>query len=236
MVRAVIGVSSEEKKQVGALAGLALALAGMASVLPATGSDVFERFLGPIHPALAIAIAALVAVPSISFLTQRFGFSSHAWAETRRGLPVAVGAAAVFGVSVIAADLGIRYPETINVAFPQSLLFYPSIGLFVDLVFHVALPALLLLVQLPLIRWLGKNRVIWVAILLTALVEPLLQVLWAGSLSWTELYIAVSVFFFSITQLVIFRKYGFLAMVGMRLTFYLIWHIAWGYFRLVVLF
>jgi hypothetical protein len=236
MVLGAIRRVMEDKWQIGMLMVLALILAGMASILPATGSDTFERFLGPIHPALALALATVLAVPSMRFLIRRFGFSSHAWRQTRSGLTVAVGAAAIFGVSVIVADLGLRYPETINVAFPQSLLFYPPIGLFVDLAFHSALPALLLLVQLPIVRWLGEKRVVWVAILLAALVEPLLQVLWAGSLSWTEVYTAVSVFLFGVTQLLIFRKHGFLAMYGMRLTFYLFWHIIWGHFRLVLLF
>jgi len=224
------------KLQIARLGALALILAGLASILPAVGSVAFERFLGPIHPALAIAGAALLAIPSIRFLTRRFGFSPHTWRCTRRGLPTALGTAAIFGIAVILADLGLRYPETINVAFPQSLLFYPTIGFFVDLLFHTVLPALLLLIQLPLIGRIGERPAVWIALLATALVEPLLQMLWAGSLSWTELYTAISVFLFGVAQLLIFRRYGFLAMAGTRLTFYLIWHIVWGHLRLALLF
>ena len=224
------------KRQIGSVLILALILAGMALILPSQGIDAFERFLGPIHPALAIAIATLFAIPSMRFLSRRFAFCPLTWSQTRRGLPVAVGAAAAFAIAVVAADLGLRYPETINVALPQALLFYPSIGFLVDLVFHTALPALLLLVQLPLIHRLGERRVVWIAILLSALAEPLLQILWAGTLSWTELYTALSVFLFGVIQLMIFRKYGLLAMYGMRLTFYVFWHITWGHVRLALLF
>ncbi len=226
----------DDRLQIGPLLIVALILAALASILPAQGNDAFERFLGPIHPALAIAIAMLLAIPSMRYLIHRHGFSRPTWRQTRRGLPVTLGFALIFAVGVIAVDLGLRYPETINVPLPQALFFYPPIGFFVDLVFHTILPALLLLLQRPLIHWPGERRAVWIAILLAASVEPLLQVIWAGSLSWTELYTAISVFLFGITQLMIFRKYGFFAMYSMRLTYYLFWHIVWGYFRLVLLF
>lgn len=236
MVANLIQRLRESRWQIVSLAVLALTMAGLASILPAAGSEAFTRFLGPVHPALAIALAALFAVPSIRFLVARFGFSQHTWAQTRRGLPVACVVAASFGIAVAIADLGLRYPATINVAFPESLLFYPPMGLFVDLIFHAALPALLLLIMSPLIRKLGRPRVVWIAILAVALVEPLLQVFWAGTLAWTELYTAVSVFLFGAAQLVIFRKYGFLSMYATRLLFYLLWHVIWGHFRLELLF
>jgi len=215
---------------------LAVILSGLASILPAMGNPAFERFFGPIHPALAIWIAVLLAIPSMIYLVQRHGFARSTWERTRRGLPKAAGGAAIFGVAVILVDLGLRYPEGINVSFPQSLLFYPAIGFFVDLVFHTAIPALLLLIQRPLTQRLGERRAVWIAIGVAALVEPILQIFWAESLSWTELYTAVSVFLFGVFQLLIFRTYGFLTMYGTRLTFYLIWHVIWGYFRVALLF
>ncbi|MBU1049485.1 hypothetical protein KKG90_05605, partial [Candidatus Bipolaricaulota bacterium] len=217
---------------IGSVLIFAMFLAGIAAILPAHGNDAFERFLGTIHPALAIALAAFLAIPAMHYLMHQHGFSRPTWRQTRRGLPVTLGFALIFAIGVIAVDLGLRYPETINVPLPQALFFYPPIGFFVDLVFHTILPALLLLLQRPLIHWLGERRAVWIAILLAASVEPLLQVIWAGSLSWTELYTAISVFLFGIAQLMIFRKYGFLAMYSMRLTYYLFWHIVWGYFRL----
>ena len=40
--------------------------------------------------------------------------------------------------------------------------------------------------------------------------------------------------FINLTLLSIFRRYGFFAMYGFRVAYYMIWHIIWGYIRLQV--
>ena len=215
---------------------LSLAAIGLALGLHATGSDAFALYLGPIHPVLGIALVTLTALLSLRYLQRAHGFAVIAWGRTGRGLAMATGAAAAFAVGAIAVDLGLRYPEEINVLFPQSLLFYPAIGLVVELLLHVTLLAALLLALRALPVKLGENRVIWLGVALASLVEPILQLLWAGGLSWTELYTALSVFLFGGVQLTIFRRYGFVPMYAVRLSYYLLWHITWGYVRLELLF
>ena len=218
------------------IAVLSLAAIAFAFGLQGLGSDAFVRFLGPGHPALAIALLALAALPAVRLLMRRHGFGGIASKRNGRGLAVSAGVGAVFAAAVIAVDLGLRYPETINVPFPESLLFYPAIGLVVELLLHATLLAALLLALRPLAHRVGEDRVVWLGIVLAATVEPALQVAWAGSLSWTELYTAVSVFLFGATEMAIFRRFGFGPMYAMRLSFYLLWHIAWGHVRLDLLF
>jgi hypothetical protein len=40
----------------------------------------------------------------------------------------------------------------------------------------------------------------------------------------------------NLAGLFLFRRFGFLPMYALRLFYYLIWHILWGYLRLSVLF
>ena len=196
----------------------------------------FERFLGPLHPALAVGIATLLALPALAFLNRRGGFPILVAGSSRRAVTSAAGFAVLFAIGAIAADLGLRYPATINVPWSYGLFVYPVMAMIVELIFHVSLLALLLLLLRPIAAKVGETRIVWVAIVFVALLEPILQVFWAGSLSGTEIYTAISVFLFGVVQLALFRRYGFLAMLSMRLFYYLLWHIAWGYFRLELLF
>lgn len=210
------------------------AIAGSVAVI--LQASVFERFLGPLHPALAIGIATLPALPAFAFLYRRHGFRFHVPGSSRRAVVSAGGFAVLFAIGVIGADLGLRYPATINVPLPYGLFVYPVMAAIVELLFHTALLGVLLLMLRPLTAKTGETRTVWIAIILAALAEPILQVAWAGSVSWTELYTAMSVFLFGVVQLALFRRYGFLSMLSMRLFYYLLWHIAWGTLRLDLLF
>jgi hypothetical protein len=53
---------------------------------------------------------------------------------------------------------------------------------------------------------------------------------------WFTIYIAIHLFVFTITQLIIFKNHDLLSMFGFRLAYYMIWHIVWGYLRLDLLF
>ena len=212
----------------------------LAAIIGAVGAmldaSVFERFLGPLHPALAIGVATLLALPALAFLDRRYGFRILVSGSSRRGVASAGGLAALFAVGAIAADLGLRYPEAINVPLPYGLFVYPVMALIVEFLFHVSLLALLLFLLRPVAAKTDETGTVWIAIILTALAEPILQVVWAGSVSWTELYTAISIFLFGVVQLSLFRRHGFLPMLSMRLVYYLLWHIAWGYVRLELLF
>ncbi len=127
------------------------------------------------------------------------------------------------------------FSDTINVRFPLSLLFYPVIALAAEFFFHL-LPLYLFL------RWgspYKSNRIEALKgpfIYVLALVEPVLQVLFdAGQLTvWATVYLGVHIYVFNIVQLLTFRFNGFWPMYLLRLVYYLIWHIIWGYLRLEI--
>ena len=43
-------------------------------------------------------------------------------------------------------------------------------------------------------------------------------------------------FLINLSQMAIFMRHGFVAMYSFRLFYYTVWHVAWGYVRLKILF
>ena len=170
---------------------------------------------------------------ALRFLERR-GFWTHTRERWRPGaFPIAVAATIPFGVAAIAADLVLGFPEDMNVDWPSSLLFYPTIALAAEVAFHL----------LPLVglTWATRSRFTDRSfgrrtaglIAATAAVEPLFQVLAGTSNPW---FVAPHVYLIGLVQLALLRRYGYVPMVAFRLAYYLIWHIAWGAVRIPLLF
>ena len=141
------------------------------------------------------------------------------------------------GIAIVIADLLIRYPEDTNVPVPQALLFYPAVGFVAEVVFHLVPLVIVLLVLSPLRHWFSTNRVVWIALLITAISEPTFQILFKGEpLTWESAYTWAHVFAIAFMQLQVFRRYDFASMYAFRLIYYAYWHIIWGVIRLEVLF
>jgi len=112
-------------------------------------------------------------------------------------------------------------------------------GFVVEILFHV-LPLSLILSIFTLIR---KNRtpqkIIWISIVLISLLEPVYQLIYGTPthfpLSINFLF-GFYLFLFNFIQLTLFKRYDFLSMYSFRLVYYIIWHILWGYLRLVIFF
>lgn len=131
---------------------------------------------------------------------------------------------------VLESELG----EDFTVAFPGSLLAYSAGAIVWEMVF--------LLLPVPLLLWLvsnvglkgrGQARTFWVLAVLSSLLEPALQ---GGLLSESDgalgpgvfvVYVAHA-FAFNLAAAAGFRRYGLLAAVLVRLSYYLIWHIGYG--------
>lgn len=129
----------------------------------------------------------------------------------------------------IAIDIFAPFPSDMNVQLPAAFLFYPAIALVADVLFHL-LPLALLISLSP-----RNTPVLWI-FLPVAFFEPLWQAFWAsedGGQSWL---VFGSVSLISATQLWLFRNYGFGAMIALRVSFYLFWHVIWGAVRQEILF
>lgn len=204
----------------------------------AAGSSSFHPYFGDVQP-LAVAVISVL----LGFLLLKVHLSNGwlmIWRKgNRQGLILAAGAAVLLGGIIIVADLIAPFPPDINVAFPESLLFYPAIGFVVEILFHL-LPLTLLLVLLTkgILSW-RFDRVIWPVIFLVSMLEPLYQVVPAfgqQAAAWFDIYVGIHIFLINLTQLWLFKRYDFISMYLFRLVYYLIWHIGWGYLRLEILF
>lgn len=120
--------------------------------------------------------------------------------------------------------------EQIHTPLPTALVTYPAGALILEIILRLFfIPLLLWLVSKRLLGGRRQQTIFWSAAALVALIEPLGLVgpiLQAGS----EFTVNLSLLFgFSyLANLIfadLFHRYGFLAPVTARLTFYLVWHI-----------
>lgn len=196
----------------------------------------FERFLGSLHPLLAFLTVSCIAVFCYSLFLKR------GWLVVIRPVParliaVLVGLAVLFAAMAIAVDVIAPFPEEMNVAFPVSLFFYPAMAFLAETVFHlVPLVVLLLLFD----RMSGDGRWIWPALLLTATIEPVFQVVLAApenaGLSLRDLWVGFHVLAINLVLVILLNRFGFLVAYSFRVAYYLLWHVAWGFLRMQVLF
>ena len=213
-----------------------IALIFIIILLPSSGSF-FRRFFGETNAVLVLLFTALAGAVALRLLQSRFNFVLFIGRGTSQGLIQSAGLATILAVAIVIADFFIRYPEDINVPIPQAILFYPSVGFIAEIVFHVLPLALLLIILNPLGSWVGRERVIWLAILVVAVLEPTFQILFGGEvLTWRSAFTWIHVFAIAFLQLYVFWRFDFVSMYGFRLVYYAYWHILWGTLRLDVLF
>ena len=87
------------------------------------------------------------------------------------------------------------------------------------------IPLLLWLISSVLLAGRAQTPVFWVLAVLTSFIEPLTQDLEAASLGALMLAaVLLRGFGLNFIQAVLFRQYGFLAAILMRVAFYVVWH------------
>ena len=215
---------------------LSLGIAAFIVILTYFDPYVFSRFLGNFNPLFTVVITIITGFFLLLFLLSKTPFVISKKQPLKTYLLI-TGIAILFGIEVIAADiLLVDYSADINILFPKSLLFYPSIGFIVEVFFHL-LPISFIILVLSSFGNLGMDKIVWISIIIVSIVEPLYQVWFSGHNSLTTtIFTGVHVFLFSLTQLLIFKYADFISMYLFRLLFYFIWHILWGYYRLELLF
>jgi len=212
-----------------------LAVAFTALVAPSAGSD-FKRFYGSVQPLVVMVAAGFVGAAAFWILS-RFGFVIVQGRRTLEGLRLSAVFATLLALAVVVADVLLRYPEDLNVPVPRALLFYPAIGLTAEVAFHLVPLAFLLPVLSSVVPRVGRERVVWSALALVAVSEPVFQVLvGGGGAGLVDVYTWVHVFVLASLQLYVFRRFDFASMYGFRLVYYAYWHILWGTVRIPLLF
>lgn len=199
---------------------------------------VFERFIGPLEPMLVTVTASAVALAAAPALIRRgwLILRVRTAGESRWKIPLY---ALPFAAVAILVDRITPFPATINVPFPLSLLFYPAAGFVAEAVAHMAPLALLLAVIARTRDRADSTGIIWISTLAVAVLEPVYQFAAMGPDAlpgWAAAVVTANIYLINVVELRLFRRFDFLAMFTFRLSYYLLWHIAWGHARLSLLF
>ena len=229
---------SRERSQYPVFIGLSIGIVVLTGILYFTDNLLFQRFIGGINPLIAAFFIVLLGVISLSFLLSKGWFTIYK-KENLKGLFRRSILAVLFAlITILVIDLNVPFPADMNILFPESLLFYPAIGFFVEILFHV-LPLSIILISLTSIfKNISHEKIIWFCILIVSLLEPVYQTIpmFSSSPLWAAVIVLLNLFLFNLSQLFIFKRYDFISMYSFRLAYYLIWHIVWGYMRLKLLF
>ena len=193
---------------------------------------VFERFFGALNPVVVVTVVAFVGIVAMAYLQGASDFAVLGPGASRDIVLIISWAVPVLAAAAIGADLVMRYAEDTNVAMPDALRFYPAIAVFVEIAFHVVPIAVLVAVLgMPT----GFDATLWRIAIPIALIESVVQAVYATS-PGLSVFSAVHLMVFGVVQVWIFWRFGFVWMLGFRLAYYAIWHVAWGVARLELLF
>lgn len=230
---------SNERLQYLIFLSLSIVIAGMTGLVHLSDTFLFQRYIGSINPFIAFVLICFLGAILLSFFLFKGWFAIYK-KQDLKGVFQSSGFAALFGVIIIIVDLIVVFPANMNVLFPESLLFYPAIGFFVEILFHVLPLSVFLIFLTSLFKNLSHKKIIWISIFMVSLLEPIYQTILMSASGqchlWTLLFVGLHVYLFNLFQLYIFKRYDFISMYSFRLVYYMLWHIAWGYARLKLLF
>ena len=216
--------------------GLFLAISIVAVALTAwqvqVDRSVFERFFGARDPIGVMTVVAVVGVIAMAYLQGTSDFAVLGPGGWRDAVSIIAWAVPLLAAAAIGSDLLLRYAEDTNVAMRDALRFYPAIAVFVEIAFH-AVPIAVLIAFLGMPT--GFDATFWRIAIPVALIESVVQAVYATSIS-TSVFSAVHLMVFGVVQVWIFWRFGFMWMLGFRLAYYFLWHVAWGVARLKWLF
>lgn len=188
-------------------------------------------------PALAIwAVLGFIGV----WFAHKTGFPS-AWDarlsnRQRLLIPIAIGLAyAVFEVvfdlltGYSKFEIALHHVAKINIDFPASVWIYSGGSVIIEVIYRLFLvPVLLWLISSVLLKGRWQTQVFWTLAILTSFIEPLTQDLDAIQLGVVMLAaVLLKGFGRNFLQATLFRNYGFLAAILMRIAFYMIWHVVY---------
>ena len=205
---------------------IALLLAGMLRVYGTAGS---LPVLGSLSMLSAVGLSIVVGFPALMFLVTKRIAPASPPKISAISIGQLLGLGALLAIPPVLIDIFTHFPEAMNLPLPDALFFYPSIALVAEVQFHL-LPLAFLTHIVP--RTVPR---LWL-FLPVILIEPLFQVIFMQGASLQSLLVLLNVTLISAVQLWLFRRHGFAAMIGLRLSFYLFWHVLWGTLRLQILF
>jgi hypothetical protein len=200
-----------------------------------------DAFADPDQAALfvwpAIGAYTLIGLAG-AWLSDRSGFPRPwtGWVVSRRAVLVPLLSGLAFGAGLVALDLATRFTNILVASHGLTQQFTGYLPMF--LIFSAA-PAIVMLiyrlVPISLVHWLlaerllkGQRReaVFWTLAVLTSLLEPLGAIDSMLLMPWlVALVYFLYLFVLNLSEATIFRRYGFLAAIAVRVAFYLVWHV-----------
>ena len=216
----------------GLISIVALILTG---IIVLSGDDSFLKYFGSYPPLLVMAIVSSLGGGIIFWLWKRFR------CYVLKPKPPLLKWSLIICVLIsslvaILIDIKVGFDEDINVLFPFSLLFYPAIGFLVEILFHIFPLSVLFFFTTSIFHSSHSNIRWWPIILIVALLEPTFQIIFIDAFSIVAIIIWLNIYFFNLVQLYTYSKFGFISMYILRIIYYSVWHIIWGYYRLDILF
>jgi hypothetical protein len=142
-----------------------------------------------------------------------------------------------FGFGILSVLFNLLQPlgAGIQIKLPASLLVYLIGGVLEEIMFRLLLTTLLIwLISGVLLQGRWQNQVFWIVAVAVGLLYAFLQIgqyamftdQTVEPLIALRFFVVIGIFF--IVAAYLFRKYGFLAAVSMRLADYVVFHIIWG--------
>jgi hypothetical protein len=175
---------------------------------------------------LAIAMMGFIGL----ILARRTGFP-EVWDATvsnrqRFLIPAVIG----FAYGIITVIIDLRNPSPVHLQLPLSIPFYAYGALFLEIMLRLfTIPLLVWLFSNVILRGRWQTQVFWIAAIIAALYEPLPHMReQLSGVSGLAVFIVISkwvvepLFLANVVSGWLFRKFGFLAALVMRLSFYLI--------------
>lgn len=219
---------------------LSVCVLGLAIVAYQSGRSAFVPYFGGVHPLVATVIVVLLGAACLRYLAHGGWFAVYAPGTRGKGALLAATVATVLASVMILVDLWLVLPADLNVLPPQSITFYPVMAYVAEVAFHLAPLAVLFLLAGVWGRTGAKGQtLVWSCIFLVSLIEPAFQIRPTSAAllpSATSAYVAIHVLVFNIFALWLFKRFDFVSTYVFRITYYLHWHILWGYARLHLLF
>lgn len=232
-----LGLFNRQKSQYLWLSSLLIALT---SILYISDKFIFQKYMGKLNPLITVPIIATLGFFSLSFLVSKNWISNHKDNNSKYLFYSSIITVILASVMILVDLNKIAFSENINILFPKSLLFYPVIGFVAEIIFHIFPFTLLVLLFGYFLKNPNNNKIIWTSILIVSLVEPIFHIVDMSSGQqnsfWLLGYIGIHICLFNFLQLYTLKRNGFIAMYLLRMIYYLIWHILWGYLRLNILF
>jgi hypothetical protein len=223
----------------GMVAYLGVVTLMVSTIMPTDFVDASQAGFFEMQGWIAMSVLGAIGV----FLSTRTGFPDPVSGEIspwrRFGLPVAIGL--IGGVIFLLTDIATGLSRTTaeeydlpssDIGFPASLFVYSAASVYVEIVFRLLpIPLFMLIISNLILRGRGATPVFWILAVLTSMIEPLSQtssqVL--APLPWAV--VLTESFAVNLAQAAVFRRFGFLASILVRVAFYAIYHMIGAPFK-----